>query len=101
MLHLFNFAFSGHDEAFRCLSRLSDDDRVLFLGNGVACVIKHSPAAGTIQAASENIRLFVLKPDLLARGLATDSLLPGIEPVDYSVFVELAAQQGPVHSWFR
>jgi tRNA 2-thiouridine synthesizing protein B len=48
----------------------------------------------------DQIKVFALTPDLAVRGISIETLLAGIEPVDYSGFVELAANHGPVHSWF-
>ena len=101
MLHLINFAFAGPAEARRCLARLEADDRVLFLGNGVFSPIKRSVAAAEVQSSLDRISVFALLPDLEIRGISVDSLISGIRTVDYSGFVALAADFGPVQSWFK
>jgi tRNA 2-thiouridine synthesizing protein B len=101
MLHLINFPFSGPVDASNCLARLSEQDRLLFIGNGVFSVVKASPAAHELQSAMQRIRIFALMPDLEVRGISIDTLLPDVRTVDYLGFVELAAEHGPVQSWFR
>ncbi|MCI0666829.1 MAG: sulfurtransferase complex subunit TusB [Methylococcaceae bacterium] len=101
MLHLVNYSFSGPGEAKRCLGRLGEEDHLLFIGNGVFSVIQASVSAGEIEAGMHRISIFALRPDLAARGIPAETLLPGVQLVDYSGFVELAALHGPVHSWFK
>lgn len=101
MLHLVNYSFSGPVEADRCIARLGDQDHLLFIGNGVISSVMASAAAVEIQSAIQRISIFALAPDLAVRGIPLDALVPGVQTVDYSGFVELAAEHGPVHSWFR
>ncbi len=49
------------------------------------------------QAASK-VSLFVLQPDLDARGM-TAKLLDGITPVDYAGFVDLVEKYPASQSW--
>ncbi|MGH8549481.1 MAG: sulfurtransferase complex subunit TusB [Methylococcales bacterium] len=101
MLHLVNYSFSGPDDAKRCLARMGEADRLLLIGNGVFSAIKASDACGQIESSLHRIRVFALSPDLSARGIPDDALVSGVQVVDYSGFVRLAAEHGPVHSWFK
>ncbi|MCI0654858.1 MAG: sulfurtransferase complex subunit TusB [Methylococcaceae bacterium] len=101
MLHLVNYSFSGLGEAERCLARMDKGDVLLFIANGVFSVVRASASAGAIEAKLDRIRVFALMPDLAARGIPVDALLPGLRTVDYSGFVGLAIEHGPVHSWFK
>lgn len=101
MLHLVNYSFSDPGEASRCLSRLGDGDRLLFLGNGVFSVIRTSVSAAEIAAQSNRIEIFALRNDLAVRGIAADTLVSAVRLVDYSGFVRLARDHGPVQSWFK
>ncbi len=101
MLHLVNFPFCGPVDANRCLARFSEQDRLLFIGNGVVSAVIDSPYAFELQSATQRIRVFALMPDLEVRGILIDALLPEVQTVDYSGFVQLAAENGPVQSWFR
>ena len=44
-------------------------------------------------------RVRVLSADLEARGIAVADLIPGVEPVDYEGFVDLAVRNDRVHAW--
>jgi tRNA 2-thiouridine synthesizing protein B len=44
------------------------------------------------------LQVYVLKPDLDARGLA-DRLMDGVTPVDYAGFVELTVSNKNCQSW--
>jgi tRNA 2-thiouridine synthesizing protein B len=101
MLHLVNYSFSGPAEASRCLARMGESDRLLFIGDGVFSVIAASVSSAQIESRLDRIRVFALRPDLAARGIGVDLLLPGVQIVDYSGFVRLAADYGPVQSWFK
>ncbi|MGH8475599.1 MAG: sulfurtransferase complex subunit TusB [Methylococcales bacterium] len=101
MLHLINFSFSGLGEAQRCLARINSEDVLLFIANGVFSIAGNSDVTRIIEANLDRVRVFVLSPDLEARGIPLDSLPTGIQTVDYAGFVELAVQHGPVHSWFK
>ena len=43
--------------------------------------------------------LYVLGPDLKARGIDQSNLIEGITVVDYDGFVKLAAESSKVQSW--
>ncbi|MGR9106984.1 MAG: sulfurtransferase complex subunit TusB [Gammaproteobacteria bacterium] len=101
MLHLINYAFSGPCEAHRVLARLGENDCALFLGNAVFSVVNGSVLAEAIRSNERTIRIYALSPDLAVRGIAVNELLPDVETVDYPGFVRLAAETGPVQSWFR
>ena len=41
----------------------------------------------------------MLGPDLAARGLENTALVEGVTVIDYSGFVDLAVENGPVQAW--
>ncbi len=45
------------------------------------------------------MKLYVLGPDLKARGMAEDRVIEGVEIVDYAGFVDLAATHDKVNAW--
>ena len=49
--------------------------------------------------AAKTHDIYVLTPDLTARGLDGASILEGVRPVDYDRFVDLTADKGTVQSW--
>jgi len=52
-----------------------------------------------VQGAMENASVYVLGPDLAARGMCEDRVLDGIQVVDYSGFVDLTKQHDTCQSW--
>jgi tRNA 2-thiouridine synthesizing protein B len=52
-----------------------------------------------VAAAQGSLKLYVLGPDLNARGFADDRVIPGINVVDYAGFVDLAAECDKVQAW--
>ena len=52
-----------------------------------------------VTEALEAVRLYALEPDLKARGLSKDKLIPGIEAVSYDGFVELACVNDKIQNW--
>jgi len=57
---------------------------------------KHS---NNVTDASANVSFYVLGPDLKARGLSEANVVDGIKVVDYSGFVDLAAEYESVQAW--
>jgi len=55
--------------------------------------------AERLLAESKRLTLYVLQPDLEARGFADAKLVDGITKVDYQGFVDLTIKHERVHSW--
>lgn len=83
----------------QCLCRASDGASLLLIEDAVVAATANTEFSKLLTDAAVNIKLYVLTPDLQARGLATDNLLPGINQVDYTGFVELVTSHDRVHSW--
>lgn len=78
-----------------CLGVISEGDALLFIEDGVY----HSVSAQTLHDIPNDILLFSLREDMLARGIYT-KYINSIEPIDYQRFVELSCEYGKVVSWF-
>jgi len=52
-----------------------------------------------LESLGNSVSVYVLKPDLDARGLSDQQLIGGIELVDYAGFVDLVVSHDRVHSW--
>ncbi|MDR3439056.1 sulfurtransferase complex subunit TusB [Telmatospirillum sp.] len=83
-----------------CLSRLSAGAAVLLIEDGVYAALADTAFADRLAETGRNHALYVLGPDLAARGLADRSLVAGIEVIDYQGFVSLAARHSLVQAWF-
>lgn len=96
-LHTLNQAPGDINALQRCLNALSQDDALLLIEDGVYAAL---PAYQQhFFALPEGVQLYVLEPDLIARGL-TDKTDAKFNTADDAEFVELACQHDKVISWF-
>lgn len=82
-----------------CLARAGRGDAVLLLGDGVYGACAEAGEAIALRSAGR-VALYVLAPDMAARGLEPERLPEGILPLDYAGFVALTIDHSPVQSWF-
>jgi tRNA 2-thiouridine synthesizing protein B len=76
VLHLV-FRSPGESRALeQCLARVGEGDAVLLLEDGVYAAAEGSVFGGILRAVMERVVVYVLAPDLEARGLAVANLLP-------------------------
>ena len=76
---------------------LSEKDAVILIENGVYQAI--STAENRAIVGDLGVDIFVLMPDLQARGLNLPQLLTNVKPVDYEGFVDLTLQFNTSVSW--
>jgi tRNA 2-thiouridine synthesizing protein B len=99
MLHTVNkspFEKNSLDSALR-LAR--DGSALLLIEDGVYAAMKGTAVEGKVRGATGRLKVFVLGPDLKARGLEESKLIDGISVVDYGGFVDLAAENDKVQAW--
>ena len=82
-----------------CLQLAKDGSAVLLIEDGIYAAIKGAAKEGQINSASQQLKFYVLGPDLKARGIAEDRIIDGISVVDYAGFVDLAAEYDKVSAW--
>ena len=83
----------------QCLKRIGEGDSVLLIEDATISAVSGTAYANLLLEASKQSRLYVLQPDLQARGFAEKSLLDPVEAVDYAGFVDLVVKHERVHSW--
>ena len=83
----------------QCLSRLSSGSSVLLTEDAVCVAVEGTAFAKQLTDAAQTVKLYVLQPDLAARGFSESTLLPSITAVDYPGFVNLVTEHECVHSW--
>ena len=71
---------------------------MLLIEDGVYAATRGNAAEAKLSAASANLEIYVLTPDLEARGMG-QSLLQGVKPIGYAGFVELVVQHKNCQSW--
>ena len=67
--------------------------------DGVYGALAGTAQSGLVEKRKGDLNIYVLGPDLAARGLADKPLINGVTVVDYGGFVDLAAKHDAVHSW--
>ena len=98
MLHIVNKSHTQTSSLASCL-RLAQPGSALLLTEDAVYAATAAAAAGSgIAAAAGKIRVFVLQPDVDARGVA-GKLADGITAVDYGGFVDLVAEHSCNQSW--
>ncbi len=99
MLHTVNKSPYEKNSLSTCLALAVDGSDILLIEDGVYGAIKGSAAAAEIEKALGANKVYVLGPDVKARGIESEKLIDGVQVVDYSGFVELAANNDRVQSW--
>ncbi len=82
-----------------CLKHLQPGDSVLATEDGVVGVRKATAFSGQLAEAAKVNTVYVLGPDLAARGMTADDLADGIEVVDYGGFVDLVEGHDRTQAW--
>jgi len=83
----------------QCLKRIGDGDSVLLIEDASLSALSNTAYAEQLIGASKLSKLYVLQPDLQARGFGDASLIDSMTTVDYDGFVELVVTHDRVHSW--
>ncbi|MEK9784413.1 MAG: sulfurtransferase complex subunit TusB [Gammaproteobacteria bacterium] len=99
MLHTVNKSPFESSSLRTCLSLARAGSDVLLIEDGVYGGLAGSAHSTIVEDALKNMKVYALGPDLKARGLAEDRLIPGVQVVGYDGFVELASANDKVQSW--
>ena len=98
-LHTINNSPFESSSLESCLNHVSAGDAVLLIEDAVLGARSASKAAHSIEAVMGNCKVYALTPDLSARGMNEDTVLDGIELVDYGGFVDLVAEHERTQAW--
>ena len=98
ILHTVNKSPFERNSFETCVNHASGGSAVLLIEDGVYAAVAGGDNAARIEAA-KGIEIYVLGPDLAARGMTEDQITDGISVVDYGGFVDLAASHDAVHAW--
>jgi tRNA 2-thiouridine synthesizing protein B len=97
MLHTINQSPFRTSTLETCSRFLQADDPVLFLEDGVYSVAGGSRFTELVEKIIKKNKVYVLTPDLEARGI--QQILTGVTKIGYDGFVELV-EKHQVNSWF-
>lgn len=98
LLHTVNKSPFLHKALESCLRSAKDGCAVLLIEDGVYGALKGTEYTPVVEGAMKTKKFYALDADLKARGVQ-DSVINGVEVVDYKGFVELTAQHSAVQSW--
>jgi len=97
-LHTINKSPFDRNSLDSCLRVISDNDAILFIEDGVYAATGTS-FSDAVKAAAQTHSVYVLGPDLSARGMKEDGIVEGVKVVDYEGFVDLVTENDKVNSW--
>jgi len=98
MLHIINKSPLSNSSLESCLRVAQSGGDILLIEDAVYAATSGNAFEGKIREALGRFKIYVLQPDLEARGLA-DRLIAGVSPVDYGGFVDLTATHKNCQSW--
>jgi tRNA 2-thiouridine synthesizing protein B len=97
MLHIINKSPLTNSALESCL-RVAQSGDILLIEDAVYGATTGNAFEARLREAMGRFRIYVLQPDLEARGLA-DRIIEGVSPVDYGGFVDLTSTNTSCQSW--
>ena len=98
LLHTVNKSPFQHGALESCIRMSKDGSSILLIEDGVYGALKDTKITPMLQEAMKTRKVYALEPDVKARGVQ-EKVLDGIKLVDYSGFVDLAADSKAVEAW--
>ncbi|MGF1546003.1 MAG: sulfurtransferase complex subunit TusB [Thiotrichales bacterium] len=99
MLHIVNKSPFERNALSSCLRLAAEGSSVLMIEDGVIGAMNNSAFSEQVKGAMGGLKVYVLGPDVKARGISDAHLIEGIKSVDYSGFVDLVAEHDNNQSW--
>ena len=99
ILHTVNKSPFEKDSLDTCIAHALDGSAVLLIEDGVYAAARGTAVESRVHDAMSRLKFHVLANDCKARGLGEDTLIDGIEPVDYAGFVDLVVGHDSIQSW--
>ncbi len=97
MLHIINKSPLSSSTLESCL-RVAEAGDILLTEDAVYAATTGNAFEAKLRAAMDKFKVYVLLPDLEARGLAA-KLMDGVSPVDHGGFVDLTINNSACQSW--
>lgn len=99
MLHTVNKSPFERNAMDTCLALAPKGGGILFIEDGVYAAMQGTSCTDKIAKATTEHTVYVLGPDIKARGLSVDKVVDGVKVVDYAGFVDLVTQYDTVNAW--
>jgi tRNA 2-thiouridine synthesizing protein B len=98
-LHMVNKSPFERNAMKSCLEHTLEGDGVILFEDGVYGAVKGSSVTGLIEKQAGTVKIYVLGPDLAARGITDGRIVDGVTVVDYPDFVDLVTTHERTQSW--
>ena len=98
-LHTVNKSPFERSAMISALNHLRAGDTLLMLEDGVVGARKGSAFASLVETAAKDCSIYVLEPDLTARGMGEKDLIQGAKLVGYGGFVDLVTSHDRTQAW--
>ncbi|MEJ1993525.1 MAG: sulfurtransferase complex subunit TusB [Maritimibacter sp.] len=98
-LHTVNKSPFATQALISCLNHAKPGDAVLMIEDGVYGGLSGTGLSDIVAEFGKAVTLYVLSPDLAARGITAERLSDGIAEVDYTGFVDLVATHNRSQAW--
>jgi len=98
MLHIVNKSHRQTSSLASCLRLAGDGHALLLSEDAVFAATRGGAGSSGLAAALGTREVYVLQPDVEARGLA-GRLIEGVTPIGYDGFVDLVAERSTSQSW--
>ncbi len=98
-LHTVNKSPYERGSLSSCLDHVAEGDSVLMIEDAVVGARRGGRFVAVLKAERPSCAIYVLGPDLAARGMKAEDLAEGISLVDYGGFVDLAVANARVCAW--
>lgn len=99
MLHTVNKSPYERNSLDSCLRIAKAGSAILLIEDAVYAALADTSVADKITNALNDFKVYVLEPDLKARGMSNKTLIDGVTAVDYGGFVDLTIEHDCVNSW--
>ncbi|HUW97579.1 MAG TPA: sulfurtransferase complex subunit TusB [Acidiferrobacter sp.] len=99
MLHTMNKSPLASRTFEQCLAHVRPDGAVLLIEDGVYAATVGTAAGALIAQSLGTFPVYVLGPDLEARGFTGKDVIEGVATVDYAGFVKLVTEHEAVQAW--
>lgn len=99
MLHVVNRSPFEKTSLDSCIVHAKEGAAILLIEDAVYAAMDGTAFADRIKTALNKCKVYVLGPDIKARGMGETKVVDGIEIVGYGEFVDLTVTHDSVSSW--
>ena len=99
MLHTVNKSPYQSDALTTCFGLAQPGSAVLLIEDGVYGAMDKTKFSAAVETAQQCCTIYVLEPDLQARGIDSDRIMNAINTINYDGFVSLVEANPVVQAW--